>query len=56
MALLRSFALVGLDAVLYTAEVRPGQKRLHFQCEQDLGHRLDWDFRAEHHAPAQYPA
>ena len=58
MALLRTFALVGLDAVLYTAEVHPGQKRLRFQCERDLGRPLEWpldlsqDFRCVQRAPA----
>jgi hypothetical protein len=37
MALLKTFALIGLDAALCTAEIRPGQKRVRFRCDQDLG-------------------
>ena len=44
MALMQTFLLLGLDALLCTAEVKPGQKRVRFQCEQDPTLRLEWDF------------
>jgi hypothetical protein len=58
MALLQTFVLVGLEAVLCTAEVRPGQKRVKFRCDQDLGRPLEWElapprtFRNGRRAPA----
>ena len=60
MALLQTFLLLGLDALLCTAEVKPGQKRVRFQCEQDPTLRLEWDlapppgFRSGRCAPARF--
>jgi hypothetical protein len=58
LALLQTFRLLGLDALLCTAEVKPGQKRVRFHCEQDPTLRLEWDlapppdFRSARCAPA----
>ena len=60
LALLQTFLLLGLDALLCTAEVKPGQKRVRFQCEQDPTLRLEWDlapppdFRRGRCAPARF--
>jgi hypothetical protein len=60
LALLQTFLLLGLDALLCTAEVKPGQKRVRFQCERDPTLRLEWDlapppgFRSGRCAPARF--
>jgi hypothetical protein len=58
LGLLQTFLLRGLDALLCTAEVKPGQKRVRFLCEEDPARRLEWDlarpdFRSGRCAPAR---
>jgi hypothetical protein len=53
LALLQTFLLLGLDALRCTAEVKPGQKRVRFHCEQDPTRRLEWDLAPPPYEPTR---